>query len=140
MAVTIIPQPIQYLLGRMDKQEVLHEIGHAIEGMFDREKVDFVKSLCVKGLTVRDIATVTGRDSAGNNTEIFVLQSEKLLDTYQGRLYIDDPADAILNDGTIDIRCMEEFVSVAVQQYLENAEKVKKKNYDIFALMEEILK
>ncbi len=123
------------------KREAVHEIGHAIENkVFDSAKVDVVKSMCVEGLSVDDIVAVTAIDSSGSKSEIYILKSDKFLNNYQGRLYVTDPFEAVLDDGTIDINCMKEFVSVAVEQYFENAERVKKKNYDIFALIEESLK
>ncbi len=117
--------------------EAIHEIGHAIEGkLFDKDKVDFVKRQCVKGLTVNDIMRRKGKDSSGNSAGVWILKSDKLLDDYQGRLYINYPLEAILPDGSIDIECMEEFISVAVQRYYENPVAVRKKNYDIFSLVE----
>lgn len=123
------------------KSEAVHEIGHAIEGkLFDKEKVDFVKNLCVKELSVGDIVILKARDSYENESEVYILKSDKLLNYYQGRLYISNPEEAIRDDGTIDIDCMKEFVSVAVEKYFEDAEKIKKKNYEIFALVEGALK
>lgn len=120
--------------------ETIHEIGHAIEGkLFDKDKVDFVKRQCVKGLTVNDIVKKKGKDSSGNSSDIFIVKSDKLLDGYQGRLYINRPSEAILSDGTIDIECMGEFMSVAVQRYYENPKVVRKKNYDIFSLVDGVL-
>ena len=121
-------------------KEVIHEIGHAIEDkLFDKGKVDFVKQQCVKGLTVDDIVMMESTDSSGNSVVIFTVSSDKLLDVYQGRLYINDPMEAILPDGSIDTGYMEEFISVAVQRYYENPQKVKQKNYDIFSLVEGVL-
>lgn len=120
--------------------ETIHEIGHAIEGkLFDKDKVDFVKRQCVKGLTVNDIVKKKGKDSSGNSSDVFIVKSDKLLDGYQGRLYINHPSEAILSDGTIDIECMGEFMSVAVQRYYENPKMVRKKNYDIFSLVDGVL-
>lgn len=123
------------------KREVTHEIGHAIENkLFDSDRVNFVKRQCVKGLSVGDIVPVTAIDSSGVKSEIYILKSDELLNGYQGRLYVANPSEAISDDGTIDIECMKEFISVAFEQYFENAEKVKKKNYNIFALVEGALK
>lgn len=130
-----------YIGTNASRGEVIHEIGHAIESsFFDRDKVNFVKSLCVKGLSVEDIITTTARDSSGYESEIYILQSDKFLNHYQGKLYVANPFEAVLDDGTINTDYLKEFVSVAVEQYFENAERVKKKNYDIFALVEEALK
>lgn len=94
----------------------------------------------MEGLSIGDIVTATAIDSSGVKSEIYILRSDKFLNSYQGRLYVADSFEAVLDDGTIDIDCMKEFISVAVEQYFENAEKVKKKNYDIFALVEGALK
>ena len=80
------------------------------------------------------------RDSYENESEVYILKSDKLLNYYQGRLYISNPEEAIRDNGTINIDCMKEFVSVAVEKYFEDAEKIKKKNYEIFALVEGALK
>lgn len=120
--------------------EVIHEIGHAIERkLFDKDKVDFVKRQCVKGLTVDDIVLRKGKDSSGNSLDVFILKSDKLLDSYQGRLYVNHPLEAVLPDGSINIECMREFISVAVEKYYENSRMVRKKNYDIFSLVDGVL-
>ena len=120
--------------------EAIHEIGHAIEGkLFDKDKVDFVKRQCVKGMTVNDIVRRKGTDSSGDSSDVFILKSDKLLDDYQGRLYINYPLEALLPDGTLDIECMGEFVSVAVEKYYESSRAVRKNNYDIFSLVDEVL-
>lgn len=120
--------------------EAIHEIGHAIEGkLFDKDKVDFVKRQCVKGLTAYDIVRRKGTDSSGDTSSVFIVKSSKLLDDYQGRLYINYLSEAFLPDGSIDIECMGEFMSVAIQKYCEDSRAVRKMNYDIFSLVEEVL-
>lgn len=122
------------------KSEVIHEIGHAIESrLFDSDKVNYVKSLCVKGLSAENIVAATAIDSFGTKAEIYIIKSDKLLNRYQGRLYITDIKEAVLDDGTINVECMKEFISVAVEKYFEDAEMVKKKNYDMYALVEGVL-
>lgn len=67
---------------------------------------------------------------------MFILNSDKLINKYQGRLYVSSPSEAINKNNTINIDCLREFVSVAVEKYYENPELLKKRNYDIFALVE----
>ena len=131
-----------YIGKNASKHEAIHEIGHAIEEkLYDKEKVDFVKSICVKGLSVNDITMVEAKDSSGMESEIiYILKSDKLLNGYQGKLYITDLQEAVLDDGTINIECMKEFVSVAVEKYFENPGAVKRKNYDMYALVEGALR
>lgn len=126
-----------YIGKNANKTEVIHEIGHAIENkLFEKEKVDFVKKLCVRGLTIDDIVTRPAMDSSGNQIDIFIVKSSKLINAYQGRVYVESPLDAVNDDGTINTDFMKEFVSVAVQKYYENPEKLKQKHYDIFSLIE----
>lgn len=126
-----------YVGKNASKYEIIHEIGHAIEDkLFDKDKVNFMKEQCVKGLTVKDIVVKVGVDSSGNQTKVLVINSDKLIDKYQGRLYVSVPSEAINENGAIAVEHMEEFISVAVQKYHENPAALKKKNYDIFTLVE----
>lgn len=93
----------------------------------------FIGMNASKGEAIHEIRHAI--DSSGAKSEIYILKSDKLLNGYRGRLYIDDPLEVVLDDETINIDCMHEFVSVAVEQHFENAERVKKKNYDIIALV-----
>lgn len=122
---------------RASKKEIIHEIGHAIEiKLFDKKKVDFAKRQCTEGLSIDDIVIRKAVDSYGNQSDVFILNSDKLINKYQGRLYVSSPSEAINKNNTINIDCLREFVSVAVEKYYENPELLKKRNYDIFALVE----
>ena len=121
--------------------EAIHEIGHAIEGkLFDKDKVDFVKRQCVKGLSKQDLVRVIAKDSLGNEEEIICVRSEKLISLYQGRVYVDDIPDALNPDGSINTDLMEEIISVAVQEYSLRPNRMKSKNRDLYNLVDEVMR
>ncbi|MDE6975025.1 MAG: phage head morphogenesis protein [Lachnospiraceae bacterium] len=121
--------------------EAIHEIGHAIEGkLFDKDKVDFVKRQCVKGLSKQDLVRVIAKDSSGNEEEIICVRSEKLISLYQGRVYVDDIPDALNPDGSINTDLMEEIISVAVQEYSLRPNRMKSKNRDLYNLVDEVMR
>lgn len=130
-----------YIGKNADLEEAIHEIGHAIEGkLFDKDKVGFVKRQCVKGLSKQDLERVTAKDSSGNEEEIICVRSEKLISLYQGKVYVDDIPDALNPDGSINTDLMKEIISVAVQEYSLRPNRMKRKNRDLYNLVDEVMR
>ena len=122
-------------------KEAIHEIGHAIEDkLFDKDKVDFAKRQCIKGLSAQNIVKVMASDSSGNIEEIFCVKSEKLLSLYQGRLYVENICEALNPDDSINVDVMREVISVAVQEYCLRPKRMKAKNRDLYNLVDEVMR
>lgn len=121
--------------------EVIHEIGHAIEGkLFDKKTVELVKQQCVQGLSARDIIRVTAPNSAGNKIKIMVVKSKKMLSLYQGRLYADSLMEALNPDGSIKTGVLKEFISTAVEKYFADPDEVRRRNRMIYDLVDKVLR
>lgn len=60
-----------------------------------------------------------------------VYRSTKLIDSYQGRLYIENKRQAFIGL-SFDYNAMEELLSVPFEKYMANPEYIKN-NYPIFA-------
>lgn len=123
-----------YISSKATKREIIHEVGHHLEfALFDREKVMQLKKELVQGLTRDDILIRTAIDSAGNKANIFTLKSDKFINEYQSRLYVDNLEDALNKDGSINIDVMGEVVSVAIEHYFsypKTTEKHFREMYD----------
>lgn len=48
--------------------------------------------------------------------EIYLLKSNRFISEYQSRLYVDDVAEALNADGSINTDALGEFISVAVEK------------------------
>lgn len=133
-------EDIIYVGAKATKNEIIHEIGHSVENkLFDKEKIDFIKQRCVSGLKINDLEFVKAYDSSGNEVNVFLLKSDKFITAYQGRMYIDSWEDAVNRDGTININSLQEFISEGFQEYFKNKGKLKSKNYELFALIDEVI-
>lgn len=127
-----------YISQNATRREIIHEFGHVFENtIFDTGKTEALKREAVKGLTIDDIIIKTGTDSMGVKKEVFLLNSDRFIDAYQSRLYVDDIFDAIDPEGGINIHVMGEFVSVAVEYYFMFPKSLKKWYPDMYKLVEE---
>lgn len=129
-----------YLSKNAEKREILHEIGHALEAtLFDTQKVDLLKKKFTQGLTKSDIIVRTAKDSDGNKKDIFLLNSDRFINSYQTRLYIDSISEAVNPNGTINTDAMGEFVSVAVEYYFMFPNSLQKWYPDMYDMVKEAL-
>lgn len=130
-----------YVGKNADKREVIHEIGHAIENkLFDKSDVDYLKKKAVKGLSANNIEIRIGVDSSGNEKEIFIVNSEDFISSYQGRLYIDDLTEALQQDGSINTDNLKEFMSVAIAEYYARPERMQRTNNFLFNFIDGVMK
>lgn len=129
-----------YLSKGASGNEIIHEIGHAIEKtLFHSLKVDDFKRKVTQGLTKDDIIIKTASDSAGNKKNIFLIKSDRFVKSYQSRLYVDNIAEALNSDGSINIYMLGEFVSVAVEYYFTYPETMKKHFKEMYDMVEEAI-
>lgn len=129
-----------YLAPNATQREVLHEVGHHLEyELFNKEKVDELKQELVQGLTKDDIIIKNVQNSYGQSTKVFLLRDNRFIDIYQSRLYVDSIEEAVNTDGTINIDCLGEIISVAIEHYFTYPKTMKKHFREMYNLMEDTL-
>lgn len=131
---------IMYIARGADTEEIIHEIGHAVEKkLIDGEKVDILLDKAVEGLSIDNISIEKYLDSAGNEKNIFIVHSDKFISEYQGRIYVDSLLDAGYNDGSIKHEFMYEFISEGYREYIMNGNHLKDVNPELYELLKEAL-
>lgn len=90
--------------------------------------------IAVQGLTKDDIIT-----NVIDGVKIFTLKRGRFINRYQTRLYVDNEEEAINQDGTIRVERLGEFVSVMVEEYFCNPDKLKNKHKAMYDLLEEAM-
>lgn len=129
---------IMYIAKGADTDEIIHEIGHAVEKkLLQSESVDILLSKVVDGLSIDDISIEEYLDSAGNEKNIFVVHSDKFISEYQGRIYVDSLLDAGYDDGSIRYEFMYEFISEGYREYIINGNRLKDVNPELYELFKE---
>lgn len=122
------------------QKEVIHEVGHCLEAtLFEEEKVTAFKRKIVQGLTVNDIIVKKATNSLGQKKKVYLLKSDRFVNAYQSRLYVDDISDALNGDGSINTDVMGEFISVAVEKYIMSPKSLKKWYPEMYKFIEEAL-
>jgi len=68
--------------------------------------------------------------------KIFILDDPTLVDEYQGRLYVNSRTEAFDQNGNLRVDKMREFVSVPYQLYMKNPAELKRKDPQLFTIIE----
>lgn len=127
-----------YFTGDVSKSYIEHEVGHAIDKkLFDQGRVRKLKKDIVEGLTADDIKIKTGTLGNGKKENVFVIDSPKMIDTYQGRIYAGNRQECLDAEGNIDVDKMHEFVSVAFQYYCDHPRIMKERFPEMYQLVKE---
>lgn len=115
-------------------KSIYHEMGHALEAaLFDEKKVTAFKKKYLDGLEISDVVTMQAAAFEGQyKKEIYIIDSDRFLRKYQGRLYIDALYQACNPDGSIDSQYLHEFLSVPIEVYYTNPEKLKKFDAELY--------
>ncbi len=127
-----------YLTGDVSKSYIEHEVGHAIDKkLFDQDRVRKLKKEIVAGFTIDDIKIRTGTLGNGKKEKVYVIDSLKTIDTYQGRIYAENKQECLDAAGNIDVDKMHEFVSVAFQYYCDHPRIMKERFPEMYQLVKE---
>ena len=132
---------ILYVAKKAEKEDIVHEFGHLVENkMMDYEKISQIRRQIIGEVDIWDIKTETFYDNEGNPVEIFLLENDKFVSQYQGRIYAETIWDAFDEDGDFRDELMMEFISEPFWEYIENPEFVKGKCKELYDLIEESVK
>lgn len=124
------------------EREIYHEMGHLLEGdMFPADEVRSIKRKYFWDVSIDDVSTKTAWHSDGvTGEEIIVAKSNRLLNPYQGRVYVKYEDEAIDDKGNLRIDEMHEFLSVPISYYFTNPEKLLKRDSEMYEFIERYLK
>ena len=132
---------ILYVAKGAEKEDIVHEIGHMVENrMMDPDKITQIRKKIIGEVDIWDIKTETYYDNEGNPVDIFLLENDRFVSQYQGRIYADTIWDAFDNDGNFRDELMMEFVSEPFREYIADPEVVKGKCRELYDLIEEAVK
>lgn len=122
-------------------EDVYHELGHMVEHrLADRDAIDALKRLRFKDASPWDIRARTYEKTAGGQQRIFVLKNPTLVDEYQGRVYAGSRAEAFDQNGNLKVDRLGEFVSVPYQLYMKNPAELKRRDPQLFRIIERAIK
>lgn len=118
-------------------KSIYHEIGHALEvGLFDEKEVDKFRQRYLEGLEISEVVKLHATAVKGSYAEdIYVIQSNRFIRKYQGRLYIDALYQACNPDGSINSKYLLEFLSVPIEMYYTDPEELKKFDTELYGFI-----
>lgn len=116
---------------------IIHEFGHVLADAYDLyNDPKFLNILGEKFESLDwDNALYTFRSEV--NDYVFLLKSDKLLDLYQGRIYVD-----FMNidySEPIPLKCFQEYFSVGFDAYFNNVNELKSNDIKLYNYIKETL-
>lgn len=137
-----IPNRVIRYADNVTEKEIYHEMGHLLErDMFQRDEVAALKRKYFQDVTVADIYTkryvysdeVTGK-------EIVLVKNSRLLEGYQGRIYVESRKEAFDSKGELKIDALMEFLSVPISWYFTQPDKLLERDPEMYEFIGRCLK
>ncbi len=129
---------ILYVAKGADENAVIHEIGHIVENkMLDEAKAENVKMKIIGDVDIWSLTTSTYYDNENNAVEVVILECDKLVSEYQGRVYCDTIWDAFDENGNFRSDLLWEMYSEPFRLYCESPNELKEKCPDMYELIME---
>lgn len=129
---------ILYVAKGADETEIIHEVGHMVESkLLDSAKVERLKAGFLKNVSLDKFAQETYYDASGNPVEIFLLKDARFVSDYQGRLYVSDWSDIYDDAWNVRAEILQEFVSEAFREYIQNPRRMEKEFPEFYQLIRE---
>lgn len=129
---------ILYVAKGADEDDVIHEIGHMVENkMLDDVKAENVKMKIIGDVDIWSLTTSTYYDNENNAVEVVLLECDKLVSEYQGRVYCDTIWDAFDENGNFKSDLLWEMYSEPFRLYCESPNELKEKCPDMYELIME---
>ena len=116
---------------------ILHECGHVLAdayGIYDDP--EFIRIL-TDDLELSNGYILENEYVSEIDDYIFFVRNKKFLSNYQGRCYI-KMSDFDFN-APIDPKCMQEYISVAFEEYFENPKNLQKHDIKLYKYIERML-
>lgn len=129
---------ILYVAKGANQDAVIHEIGHLVENkLLDSEKVEIMKTEFLKDVPPGCIETEIYHDASGNEKEVYLIKSEKIVSEYQGRLYVSDWSEIYDDNWNINSELLQEFMSEPFREYIQNPDRLRERFPEFYELIRE---
>lgn len=117
---------------------MIHEIGHTVEHkLMDPIRVEKLKAEILAEASPLDFVTEIYYNPAKEETEVFLVRSDRFVSEYQGRAYIDDWSELLDDKMKIKPELFMEFVSEPFREYILNPEGLKREHQEFYDLIRE---
>lgn len=113
--------------------DIVHELGHAFGdmlGLYDDEEFLGILS---DGLNIDDWYDVLRMKHPYTGADVWVLNAEKFVDPYQGRIYAD--VSDVDWSAPIDKKFFREYISVGFDTFFSNPELLKSKDLKLYEFL-----
>lgn len=116
---------------------IIHEFGHVLADAYDIYNDPKFINILSNGLDLSNFGEVVYVEHPDIKGQfIFALPADKFINTYQGRIYVDDIADW---KSPIPANKMYEYFSVGFDAYFNNADELKNKDNKLYNFIKEML-
>lgn len=116
---------------------IVHEFGHVLADAYNvYDDTKFLNILFEKFDSL-DWGNTLYTFSPEINDYVYLLKSDKLLDIYQGRIYVD--FTDIDYSQPIPLKCFQEYYSVGFDMYFKNPELLQEKDEKLYNYFKEML-
>lgn len=116
---------------------IIHEFGHVLADAYDIYNDPKFINILSNGLDLSNFGEVVYVEHPDIKGQfIFALPADKFINTYQGRIYVDDIADW---KSPIPANKMYEYFSVGFDAYFNNADELKSKDNKLYNFIKEML-
>lgn len=133
---------IIYVLDDSNENEILHEIGHAVETKLDLLHNKEYINIQQKGLEkINPITDINKIEGYGEND--FVIDTGKFISEYQRRVYendIDGNTVIDYNNFNFNTKTLGEYFSEGFRCYFKENKLLKRKDIELYKYIEEVLK
>ena len=116
---------------------IIHEFGHVLADAYDIYNDPKFINILSNGLDLSNFGEVVYVEHPDIKGQfIFALPADKFINTYQGRIYVDDIADW---KSPIPANKMYEYFSIGFDAYFNNADELKSKDNKLYNFIKEML-
>lgn len=131
-----------YLSSNAGLTEIFHEMGHLLEhDFFTEEEIRNLKRQYFGGVTIGDISSEVYYLKDGiTPRKVWIVHNDRLIDEYQGRIYVDSNLDAFDVNGSLKVDDMLEFMSVPISLYFTDPEELKRQDLTMYEFIRSHLK
>lgn len=131
---------ILYVAKGANKTAVIHEIGHMVENkLMDADKVAEIREAICKNILPGSVTEAIYADQQDNEFVIYIIESDRFVSGYQGRIYVDTRDDAFDEKGNLKSDLLWEFCSEPFRFYFEDPDELKTKCPEMYELIKETI-
>lgn len=116
---------------------IIHEFGHVLADAYNTYDDPTFLNILSEKFDSLDWGSTLYTFRTEVNDYIFLLKSDKLLDIYQGRIYVD--FFDIDYSQPIPLKCFQEYYSVGFDMYFKNPELLQEKDVKLYNYLKEML-